>query len=459
MTKNNCGFGMVETLLTLGALSALSLAIYMALGPASATAQVKREQDNLRDISTATERSFGLLGSFAGVSTSSLMADGLVPARMRDGSNIRTAWGAAADIFPHSVNRANDSFLVVYPLAPAEVCAKLAAVVARDAFDIRVNGVSVMNASGLDLPHAAQACAADGATMEFVYHSGLVAGTAVAAAPLVLAPTPAPLRSPPGPPVSIFVGPASGVGDAGGIAPVVLAPGAAAPPPPPVATPPAAIATTPTTPPGTTTTPLTNIVACLAPAPATQTVFTCNLGQYGSRNQQAVFSCPEAWEAPLMGSWATVSNNCTNCPAPASQNELQENQARSAPCPAGQSGINTWEEDRSRTRSVAYNCPAGTATLPAATFGGWSAYTWSGTRENELDTCAPPGPIAAGCWGNSSARVISPSQHGGACVYGMVCEFLIDTTGQYFISATFTAPYEDWTPIPASSSCLREWWP
>ena len=37
------GFGLVETLLTLGALSALSLGIYLVLAPASAAAQAKVE--------------------------------------------------------------------------------------------------------------------------------------------------------------------------------------------------------------------------------------------------------------------------------------------------------------------------------------------------------------------------------------------------------------------------------
>lgn len=58
------GFGLVETLLTIGALSALSLGIYMVLKPASASAQAKIEQDNLRDLSAAIDRSFGLVGRF-----------------------------------------------------------------------------------------------------------------------------------------------------------------------------------------------------------------------------------------------------------------------------------------------------------------------------------------------------------------------------------------------------------
>ena len=123
------GFGLVETLLTLGALSALSLGIYMVLAPASANAKAKREQDNLRDLSTAVDRSFGLLGNFEAVSASRVLQDGLAPARMVDGSTLRTAWGTSVTVAPHTVNAPGDGFVVVYPLAPADVCARLASAV------------------------------------------------------------------------------------------------------------------------------------------------------------------------------------------------------------------------------------------------------------------------------------------------------------------------------------------
>ena len=125
------GFGLVETLLTLGALSALSLGIYLVLAPASAAAQAKREQDNLRDLSTAVDQSFGLLGSFQGVSASRVVEDGLAPTRMVEGDTLRTSWGTSVTIAPHAVKAAADGFVVVYPFAPADVCPRLAAAVAR----------------------------------------------------------------------------------------------------------------------------------------------------------------------------------------------------------------------------------------------------------------------------------------------------------------------------------------
>ena len=179
----------METLLTLGAISALSLGIYMVLSPASASAKSKVEQDNLEDLSQAVERSFGLLGGFESISTLRVVDDNLAPKRMVDGDGLRTAWGTSASVSSESIRNPNDAFVITYPATPADVCSRLAAAVSRSTFDIRVDGTSVFRDGQLDPVMTASQCGAGAtSTMEFVYHSGLVAGTAVAAPPLVLPP-------------------------------------------------------------------------------------------------------------------------------------------------------------------------------------------------------------------------------------------------------------------------------
>lgn len=73
------GWGLTETLLTVGAISAMSVAVYMALHSTDAAAQVKIEQSNLRDLSRAVDRSIGLLGSFEGISAARTLDDELAP--------------------------------------------------------------------------------------------------------------------------------------------------------------------------------------------------------------------------------------------------------------------------------------------------------------------------------------------------------------------------------------------
>ena len=134
------GFGLVETLLTIGALSALSLGIYMVLKPTSASAQAKTEQDNLRDLSGAIESSFGILGSYQGISASRVTTDRLAPSRMMDSGVLLTKWGSAVTVAPTSIASSNDGFVITYPATPSDVCSRLAAAVAPQVFDLRVGG-------------------------------------------------------------------------------------------------------------------------------------------------------------------------------------------------------------------------------------------------------------------------------------------------------------------------------
>ncbi len=395
---NQRGWGLVETMLTLGALSALSLGIYMVLSPASAAAQAKREQDNLRDLSTAVDRSFGLLGSFEGVSASRVVQDGLAPTRMVEGEALRTAWGTSVTVAPHTVNAPGDGFVVVYPFAPADVCPRLAAAVARDAYDIRVEGVSVYDGGQLNPSATAAACGqADTATMEFVYHSGLVAGTAVAAPPLVLPPVSPSVTPPTSAPMGAPVGPAGPVGPAVPVGPVSTAP-VVTPAPMPAILPPPASPIMPTTPstPGTPSpvTPPTSVAACVVPPSETRSLATCPAGSWGVSNQQRQWWCGdvggvyEAWATAQPGAWTDTGNTCATCPATFSQTDTQW-VAASGTCPTGQVGSITWKYQQTRSRSMSYNCPTGTTALPAATPGAWSSWSNTGATQGVVNTCTP----------------------------------------------------------------------
>ncbi|HFK2915795.1 TPA: type 4 pilus major pilin [Stenotrophomonas maltophilia] len=222
----------METLLTLGAISALSLGIYKVLEPARANAQAKSEHDNLRNLSAAVERSWGVLGSFQGVSTQRVIDDALMPSHMFDGQAIRTKWGTSVSVVPRAVSSPGDASAIVYPLTPADVCSRLVTSVARTTYDVRIDGVSAFTADHPDPGAIAALCGkSNEATLEFVYHSGLVAGSVVAASPLVLPSVSAGVFPPVSGPVDGPVGPVGPVGPAGQVAPVAPAPVAPAPAP------------------------------------------------------------------------------------------------------------------------------------------------------------------------------------------------------------------------------------
>lgn len=377
MAKHNQnGWGLTETMLALGAMSAMALAIYAVLGPTSASAQVKREQDNLRHLSAAVDRSWGLLGSFEGVSTTKVLEDGLAPMRMRDGGDLRTAWGTGIGVHPHAVSVPNDAFLVSYPLAPAEVCARLASAMARDAYDIRVESRSVFADGRLDPAMAAEQCGgADVASMEFIFHSGLASGTAVAA-PVVLPPSVPTITPPPSSPPVITIPGAPSVDPVEPGTPAVPPPSA----PPPVLPPPTASPSTPapimalpppSNPPPPPVTP-PGVMCAPTPRPLSDQTQrrNCPAGQLGdiyeARTRTQQYTCPEAWDNPepshvTYGSWRETSNTCAPvcvAPAPSTENQTLD-------CPSGQLGA--IEQERITT----WSCPAATGS-PTSTTGGWT---------------------------------------------------------------------------------------
>ena len=414
-SKPQQAFGLVETLLVLGAVSALSLGIYMVFKPASAVAQTKSEQDNLNQLSNAVERSLGLVGTFEGLSASRIVSDRLAPEKMTRSGSLSTAWGAPVSVASATVRSANDAFVVTYPSTPSDVCARLASAVSSSTYDIRVNGTSVFSDGRIDVNRVATNCARSSASqMEFVYHSGLVAGTAVAAPPLTLPPSNPAVMPPSSPPVGGAVGPVGPVGPANPVGPVTSPPASSTPAPAPVA-PPSVTPVSPTTPavvtpPAAVTPPTTAVVAC-SPRPNTNETqqLNCGSGQYGTvwQSRYATWSCPEAWEASVQGpfsAWTTTSNSCANCPAPSTQSQNQW-VATSGACPAGQAGTRTWQRQQVSTRSVSYNCPAGTQTLPAPTYGGWSGWSDTGATQNAGGTCTTcPAP-----WTQSQTQWVQTS--------------------------------------------------
>lgn len=197
--------------------------------------------------------------------------------------------------------------------------------------------------------------------------------------------------------------------------------------------------------------------ACPANTTATETQWVassanCPVSQFGSntwerqqtRNRSVTYSCPvgtRTLPGPTYGTWSAwadtgttrnVVNTCAGCPAPATQTEGQW-VASSATCTAGQYGTNTWERYQTRTRSVTYSCPAGTSTLPPATYGTWSAWGDTGTTRNVVNTCTScpaPSTQTNKQWVASSA----------ACPSGQVGSNTWEREQSQSRSVTYTCP-------------------
>lgn len=457
--RSALGIGMVETLLTLAGLTVFSVVAFASYSHVSAKSKVSDESDNLRELSAKVENSFGLLGTFASVSANAIVRDGLAPERLTRGDGwLTNAWGGPVTVEPYTVTRFGDGFSIVHHNVPTQSCADFVAANSRDPWDVQVSDVSVIRNHGgrLDLQALTDACAYGDGRVAFVYHTGLVAGAAVAASPLQLPPTPTSTTPPGSPPLGGPVGHAGPVGPAAPVGPINPAPSLPPPPPAPVA-PPIATPIVPVTPPAPPATPPlpppTTVAACVESS-ENRTV-SCPAGSVGQAFQSRRHHCGpdplvyEAWAGTTTaGPWTDTSNTCMPCPGPESRTlacptgqlgEIQEHRSfvcsglgswgswslttnTCAPvcvlptpssqtedefqiasqrldCPIGQVGdiYQSRQEQRTRTRT-AY-CPAPTGSF---TWGGWSAWTaWAPTTGwvTTSDTCVTPpsATFVSGC--------------------------------------------------------------
>lgn len=90
-----------------------------------------------------------------------------------------------------------------------------------------------------------------------------------------------------------------------------------------------------------------------------------------------------AW---INGPISTTSDHCTKCPTATTETGTQWVAYNSNNCPAGQYGYNKREREQSHTRTKSYTCPANTASLPPATYSGWTAWADTGTTRDVAGT-------------------------------------------------------------------------
>lgn len=388
--KKYQGWGLVETLLTLGTISALSIAVYMTFGPTDVSAKVKAEQTNMSSLAQNIQNSYGTLNNYSAVSNNTALQDNIFPKELIRENSAQSGWGSAIVVQPHTVNNPNDSFSINYQKVSKEICSKLTSAASNSTYDIVINGTSVISNGAYNTVAASQACQ-EQADIAFVFYPGHGSGIAVASDPLELAPPPASVTPDFDDPITDVVNDPIGVGDATPPAITPPAPGIPTPPaPPPVAPTPIAPAPVAPTPPNPTIPPPDinggNRTPC-SPFNENRNANNCPAGTYGFSNQQQTYSCPEAWGNPQPSGWQNVSTSCANCPAATNEQNIRWINVNES-CPVGQSGGISYEKQQTQNRNVSYNCPSGTASLPSPTYGAWSGWNDTGITQNQTSTCA-----------------------------------------------------------------------
>lgn len=173
----------------------------------------------------------------------------------------------------------------------------------------------------------------------------------------------------------------------------------------------------------------TCVGACPAkPADGSRSFAGCAAGQYGSWTQTYTWTSaayPTCWNQTAWSPATAPGGACTSCPANATLYNYRWVD-RSQACPAGQTGSITWQAEQRQSYVRSYSCPAGTASLPAPTYGSYSAWSDTGNTRNTVNTCV------ASCTPTAVTRDHTYRQGPSSCGYL--------ATGQYvYIIAEYQA--------------------
>lgn len=128
----------------------------------------------------------------------------------------------------------------------------------------------------------------------------------------------------------------------------------------------------------------------------------CGAGSYGPWDGQheRLLNCVNATtQSPSWTAYSVLTPNlgCASCPATITEPSTTW-AASSTACPSGYTGSQDWEYELVSTRTVSYNCPTGTTSIPSPSYSAWSSPVATGATRNFVDSCTP----VATCSGNSS---------------------------------------------------------
>jgi len=140
---------------------------------------------------------------------------------------------------------------------------------------------------------------------------------------------------------------------------------------------------------------------CVPQREARPTPDVCPAGTWGDlqRMEERYLGCANAsTQAASWSAWQTFRDEgvCRACPADFTETERGRFIERTSGCPAGQSGSITRRIEQVRTRVRSHACPAGTTTLPEASYTAWSEYRDVDAGVEIANTCAASTACAAG---------------------------------------------------------------
>lgn len=337
--RRSQGFGLVETILALIAGGLLIAGAITLAGRVSANFDAHETSDHIVELTEAIVRSYSAMGSFAGVSASSIVAQNLLPSGMEahgrsPATAISTAYGGLLLVQATTIDgQAGRGFSLTLTDVPKKICAQLVGEASLYGFQaITVDGHRVLDAGGkLEEDVLSRACSArNTSTVAFTLDRSFTSTRPTSTACVL-----------PSPATQVLVEncPSGYIGSITHTRTAACLSGAALPTW------------------GDWSVSRSCEAAC-APAvhsPQVRRSTPCPPGQIGSITEHRVSACPGSTGQPVWSEWVEVANTCgTQCAAPADEMDV------ASPCPPGQAGTIV------RRRS---------ATCPATT-GSWHWNAW-----------------------------------------------------------------------------------
>jgi len=398
--KRQEGYSLTELLIGLGIVSVVGAVAFVLYQPVKARAQTRAESARLNNLSSEIQQAFGVIGSYEGVSSERLIEERFIKPEQFQNGKIRNVWGGVVDAQPFGIRHFGDAFILDYTNVSAASCSDFVSANAPNAYDVVIDGTSIVknNNDRLDVAALVKACAS-ARVVTFVYHNETI-GQFIAS-PLNLPQADHTEKHPSQIPGLTTPNPATGGQQATPVHPYVPSCGSrpALPSCPgisnqiweatvfpqcwnligscalPVSPSPAPVVPALPVPVPLPAVPPAAQVLCSASSESQPAA--CLSGSYGKATATRQKTCPEAWGQPVWTSWEADRSSCQSCPGSA-QEESYQTVNRSGSCPPGMTGSMTYQTRLKGTRNVSYACPAGQTTAPSPSYTEW---VWIETGE------------------------------------------------------------------------------
>jgi prepilin-type N-terminal cleavage/methylation domain-containing protein len=164
------GFTLFEAMLTLSVLSIVAVGGWALFFSGADTAAVVNAQADTSALASAAASAYVSRANFAGLSTSSAMAEGWIPQEVRDANGRPVnAWGSFIALSSGDLDQAGDAKgLRIEEDVPTRVCAKYIDSVADDFEQISVNDTELLPFVSRNPARLIEPCAAGGDTAHVV---------------------------------------------------------------------------------------------------------------------------------------------------------------------------------------------------------------------------------------------------------------------------------------------------